>query len=104
MTRRTALLFGERMLWHDPGSAAAVIPPGGFVQPGPHSESPERVRRIWSLVEVSGLAEQLLRPRLRGATRGELLRLHTPAYLDRLAELSAAGHGDAGFYSPVGPS
>jgi len=102
--RRTGFVFHERMLWHDPGSAASVIPPGGFVEPGPHSESPERVRRIRSLVEVSGLAEQLVHPRPRTAERHELLRFHTPEYLERVAELSAAGHGDAGFYSPVGPS
>ena len=100
--RRTGLVFHERMLWHDPGSAAAVMAPAAFVEPGPHSESPERVRRIRSLVEVSGLGEQLVQPRPRMAERDELLRLHTPAYLERVAELSAAGHGDAGFFSPVG--
>ncbi len=101
--RRTGLVFHERMLWHDPGAAAAVMPPGPFVEPGPHSESPERVRRIRSLVEVSGLGEQLVQLRPRAATRDELLRLHSEAYLDRVAELSEAGHGDAGFFSPVGP-
>jgi acetoin utilization deacetylase AcuC-like enzyme len=103
-TRRTGLFFHERMLWHDPGSAASVIPPGGFVEPGPHSESPERVRRIRSLIEVSGLGEQLVQPRVRAAERHELLRFHTAAYLERVQELSDAGHGDAGSYSPVGPS
>jgi acetoin utilization deacetylase AcuC-like enzyme len=102
--RRTGLFFHERMLWHDPGSAAAVIPPGGFVEPGPHSESPERVRRIRSLIEVSGLGEHLVQPRVRPAERDELLRFHTPEYLERVQRLSDDGHGDAGFYSPVGPS
>ena len=101
--RRTGLVFHERMLWHDPGSAASVMPPAAFVEPGPHSESPERVRRIRSLVEVSGLGEQLVQVRPRTAERDELLRFHTPAYLERVAELSAAGHGDAGFFSSVGP-
>ena len=73
-----------------------MIPPAAFVEPGPHSESPERVRRIRSLVEVSGLGEQLAQPRPRTAERDELLRFHTPAYLERVAELSEAGHGDAG--------
>ena len=41
-------------------------------------------------------------PRPRMAERDELLRFHTPAYLERVAELSEAGHGDAGFFSPVG--
>ena len=101
--RRTGLVFHERMLWHDPGSAASVMPPGEFVEPGPHSESPERVRRIRSLIEVSGLSERLQHPRPRTAETHELLRLHTPAYLERVAALSAAGHGDAGSFSPVGP-
>ncbi len=101
---RTAFVFHERLLWHDPGSAASVIPAGGFVEPGPHAESPERVRRIRSLVEVSGLAERLLELRPRPAADDELLRFHTGEYLRRVRELSAAGHGDAGFYSPVGPS
>ncbi len=100
--RRTGLVFHERMLWHDPGSAAAVMPPAAFVEPGAHSESPERVRRIRSLVEVSGLGEQVAQARPRLAQREELLRFHTPAYLERVAELSEAGHGDAGFFSPVG--
>jgi acetoin utilization deacetylase AcuC-like enzyme len=60
------------------------------------------VRRIRSLVEVSGLGEQIAQPRPRVAEREELLRFHTPAYLERVAELSEAGHGDAGFFSPVG--
>ena len=101
--RRTGLVFHERMLWHDPGSAASVIPPGPFVEPGPHSESPERVRRIRSLVEVSGLGEQLAQLRPRLAARDELLRFHTAGYLERVAALSAAGHGDAGTFAPVGP-
>jgi acetoin utilization deacetylase AcuC-like enzyme len=102
--RATALLFHERLLWHDAGSAASVIPPGGFVEPGPHAESPERIRRIRSLVEVSGLSERLLQIRPRAASEPELLRLHSREYLRRLARLSDAGHGDAGLYAPVGPS
>ena len=57
--RRTALVYHERFLWHDAGPAASVIPAGGMVEPGPHAESPERVRRINALIEVSGLGEHL---------------------------------------------
>jgi acetoin utilization deacetylase AcuC-like enzyme len=102
--RRTAFVFHERYLWHDPGPHAAVIPAGGFVEPGPHAESPERIRRIRSLVEVSGLGEQLAQLRPRPAKRGELLRFHTDAYLDLVRTLSDAGHGDVGFAAPVGAS
>src|SRR5206468_75496 len=102
--RRSGLVYHERLLWHDPGSAAAVIPPGGMVEPGPHAESPERIRRINALVEVSGLGEQLVRLRPREATAEELTRFHTPDYLQRVKALSDAGHGDAGDHAPVGPS
>jgi acetoin utilization deacetylase AcuC-like enzyme len=103
-TRRTALVYHERFLWHDAGPAAAVIPAGGMVEPGPHAESAERIRRINALVEVSGLGEQLARIPPRPATEEELLRFHTPGYLARVRELSELGRGDAGDYAPVGPS
>jgi acetoin utilization deacetylase AcuC-like enzyme len=100
----TALVYHERLLWHDAGSAAAVIPAGGMVEPGPHDESPERVRRINSLVEVSGLGERLERLRPRPATTAELERFHTAEYLARVRELSDGAGGEAGESAPVGPS
>lgn len=103
-TRRTGLAYHERFLWHYPGSAAAVIPAGGMVEPGPHAESPERIRRINGLIEVSGLGEHLVRLRPRYATAAELQRLHTAGYLNRVQALSDGAGGDAGEYAPVGPS
>ena len=100
--RRTALIFHEHYLWHDAGPHASVIPAGRFVEPGPHAESPERIRRINGLVEVSGLGERLVRTRPRRATRDELLRFHTAEYLDRVRRLSDEGHGEAGVAAPVG--
>lgn len=100
--RRTALVYHERFLWHDAGSAASVIPAGGMVEPGPHAESPERVRRINGLIEVSGLGERLERLRPRPATLDELRRFHTDAYIQRVRELSDGHGGDAGEYAPVG--
>jgi acetoin utilization deacetylase AcuC-like enzyme len=104
MKRRTGLAFHERLLWHDPGSAAAVIPAGGMVQPGPHAESPERVGRLRDLVVVSGLGEQLVALRPRAATVEELLRFHTRTYIDRVMTMSRTGGGDAGSFAPVGVS
>jgi acetoin utilization deacetylase AcuC-like enzyme len=97
-------VFHERYLWHDAGPHGAVIPAGGFVEPGPHAESPERLRRIRALVEVSGLGEKLAHLRPRDATRAELERFHAAAYVDHVKALSDAGRGDAGFAAPVGPS
>jgi len=103
-TKRTGLVYHERYLWHFPGPAASVIPAGGMVEPGPHAESPERVRRLFALLEVSGLEERLVRLRPRDATDEELQRFHTPEYVERVKELSASGYGDAGEFAPVGPS
>lgn len=94
--RRTGLVYHERFLWHDAGSAASVVPAGGMVEPGPHAESPERIRRINSLVEVSGLGEHLYRPRPRAATIDEVTRVHASAYVERVRELSDGAGGDAG--------
>jgi len=102
--RRTALVYHERYLWHDAGSAASVIPAGEMVEPGPHAESPERVRRINALIEVSGLGERVERLRPRAATLDELLRFHSEAYVRRVQELSDGEGGDAGEYAPVGRS
>jgi acetoin utilization deacetylase AcuC-like enzyme len=102
--RRTGFVFHERYLWHFPGPAASVIPAGGAVEPGPHAESPERIRRLYALVEVSGLGDELVRLRPRPATDEELLRFHTREYLERVKRLSDAGFGDAGEFAPVGPS
>lgn len=102
--RRTGLVFHERYLWHESGAAASVIPAGGMVQPGPHAESPERVARIRSLVEVSGLGERLCGLRPRPATPAELTRFHTPDYLARVKQLSDGEGGDAGEFAHVGPS
>ena len=99
----TALVYHERFLWHDAGSAASIIPAGGMVQPGPHSESPERVARVNSLIEVSGLGERLDRVRPRTAIEEELLRFHTPDYLELVRHLSGGGAGSAGLSVGVGP-
>ena len=92
--RRTGLVYHERFLWHDPGSAASVVPAGGMVEPGPHSESPDRIRRINSLVEVSGLGDHLDRPRPTAASVEQVTRVHTPAYVDLVRELSDGAGGD----------
>ena len=94
--RRTGLVYHERFLWHHAGSAASVVPAGGMVEPGPHSESPDRIRRINSLVEVSGLGEQLHRPMPRAATIDEVTRVHTSTHVERVRDLSNGAGGDAG--------
>ncbi len=94
--RRTALVYHERFLWHYAGVAASVIPAGGAVEPGRHAESPDRIRRINGLVEVSGLGEHLRRLRPAEATLEQIMRVHDPEYVDLVRTLSDAEGGDAG--------
>ncbi|MDE1950101.1 MAG: class II histone deacetylase, partial [Burkholderiales bacterium] len=65
-------------------------------------ESADSKRRFADLVAVSGLRDELVEIRPRLASEAELLRFHTPAYLERLRTASLGGGGDAGELTPFG--
>jgi len=92
----TGWVADELLFWHDTGSGAHFVPSGPWVEPMPHADSPATKRRFWSLVERSGLGAQLTRIAPRPATEADLLRLHTPAYVEKVRALSAANGGEAG--------
>jgi len=98
----TGFVWHEIYMWHDTGTHAGVMPPGGPVQPYEHAENPETKRRIRNLLEVSGLLDKLTPVTAFRATEEQLLRVHTKEYLDRLASMSAQTGGDAGFFTPFG--
>ncbi|HSH42356.1 MAG TPA: class II histone deacetylase, partial [Arenicellales bacterium] len=91
-------------MWHDTGNAAAFVPPGDYIQPDKHAESPDTKRRIKGLLDVTGLVDQMVRIKPRPATVEEVTRFHTPSHVDTVREMSAAGYGNAGENAPVGPS
>jgi acetoin utilization deacetylase AcuC-like enzyme len=99
----TGLVWHERYMWHMTGMAAGSMPAGGYVEPDlMHVESPPAKRRLRNLLEVTGLLDHLhpIRPRL--ATLEEVLRIHTPGYIERLSAASEAGYGDGGDFAPIG--
>jgi acetoin utilization deacetylase AcuC-like enzyme len=98
----TGWVADELLFWHDTGSGAHFVPSGPWVEPMPHADSPATKRRFWSLVERSGLGAQLTRIAPRPATEADLLRLHTPAYVEKVRALSAANGGEAGIDAMVG--
>lgn len=104
MTRATTTgwVTHELYLWHDTGTYAQVFPPSLTIQPGHHVESPETKRRLRNLIEVSGLLDHLTALRPQAATDTDLLRVHTPGYLEHLRKLSADRGGDAGGLTPFG--
>ncbi len=60
MTRRTGLVWHERMMWHDPGHGASELPSGGWLEPEEHVESPATKRRLKNLLDASGMTEKLV--------------------------------------------
>lgn len=102
LTRRTGWVFAEQYLWHDTQRYNLTVAPSLTVQPGEHAENEETKRRFSNLVEVSSLADELVRIKPRLASRDELLRFHTPQYLDALESLCLSGGGLAASKTPVG--
>ena len=99
---RTALVWHERMMWHDTGSGASELPAGGWLEPGEHSENPATKRRFKNLLDATGLTDGLLVLRPEPASPEALQRVHPEEYLARIKELSSGHGGDAGSESPFG--
>jgi acetoin utilization deacetylase AcuC-like enzyme len=99
---RTGLVWHERYMWHDTGSAAGPLPAGGWLEPETHVENPATKRRLKNLLDVSGLGEQLVSLSPRPATVEELCRFHTPEYVEHIRRLSESEGGDAGGLTPFG--
>jgi acetoin utilization deacetylase AcuC-like enzyme len=98
----TGLVAHERYFWHDTGSGAGFSSTNQYMQPDRHPESPSTKRRLLGLIEVSGLAEHLLRIKPRPAEHAELLYFHTDAYVDSVRRLSAAHGGPLGDSVTIG--
>lgn len=103
MAGRTALIWHEAYAWYELGNDAGVEPPDGRgVQPDRNAYDPEIPRRIRNLLEMSGLAEDLVHLKPRMATEEEIGRVHLREHIDQIRTLSALPTGgDAGNYSPI---
>lgn len=102
----TAFISDERTFWHGGGNYAFMLPVGGLVQPmstGGLPESPETKRRLKNLIDVTGLLGELAQPQAEPATRADLERVHTAAYLDEFKRMSDAEGGELGRRTPFGP-
>jgi acetoin utilization deacetylase AcuC-like enzyme len=102
MTTPTGLVAHERYFWHDPGSGAGFSGASEYVEPDEHPESPSTKRRLLSLLDVSGLRDQLTPIRPRPATLEELGYFHTARYIDEVRRLSAGSGGTIGDSATIG--
>ena len=102
-TRAVGLVFDDRYLSYNNGlSLINYDDPYPFATPVPHVSGPELIGRAKHLIDLSGLGERLLPIAAEPASDEQLMLYHTPAYLARVAALSAAGGGDAGHGAPIG--
>ena len=76
-------------MWHDSGNQFG--PRSKWIEPGRTVEHVDTKRRIKNLLDVSGLTAQLKVIAPRAASRVELLRVHTAAYLDRIDQADKQG-------------
>ncbi len=103
---QTAFFWNERCFWHSGGNYASVAPVGGLIEPlkgGGLPENPETKRRLKSLMDVTGLTEELTCPKADPVTEAELRRVHPAYYLDKFREICAAGGGEMIQGTPFGP-
>ncbi|MGM0856143.1 MAG: class II histone deacetylase [Pseudomonadota bacterium] len=99
----TGFYWHERCFWHDQGAIGVFSAPGEFLQPQPASESPESKRRLKNILEVSGLIDALRVVKPPAASLEDLLRFHTPRYLDELQTGDKARGGNSGDCAPYMP-
>jgi acetoin utilization deacetylase AcuC-like enzyme len=93
---RTGLVWHERFMWHDTGSAVIFWPPNGVFEPDTHAENPATKRRLKNILDGYDLTDKLHVIRPREATPDELMLFHTADYIDRVAELSKQSGGAVG--------
>jgi acetoin utilization deacetylase AcuC-like enzyme len=96
----TGWVYHELYMWHDPGRAAGLAGDRQWIQAWEHYEHPETKRRFRNLVEVAGLFDDLVALRPRPAAVDEILRFHTPAYVESIRAMSARSGGNAGEGTP----
>ncbi len=103
---KTGFFVDEKCFWHSGGNYALTAPVGGLVQPlaaGGLPENPETKRRLYNLMKVTGLAEDLAVQSAAPATRSQLEAVHPAHYLDTFKAKSDAGGGELGLRTPFGP-
>jgi len=96
MNTRTALVWHERLMWHDTGKLFGPEGQHHWFEPYPHLETVEGKRRIKNLLDASGLSDSLTVIKPGAATREQVLTVHVPEHWDRIAQLSEQSRGGEG--------
>ncbi|MBO6563291.1 MAG: class II histone deacetylase [Pseudomonadales bacterium] len=101
--KKTGFIWQERFMWHDTLSASGSYGVRGELQPGLHIENAETKRRLKNLLDAYEVTPRLQALPFVEAADEDLLRFHTPEYIERVQKMSDARGGDAGEHTPFGP-
>ncbi|MCH7816491.1 MAG: class II histone deacetylase, partial [Proteobacteria bacterium] len=103
MEKTTGFVWHEKYMWHDTGAAIGVLPANGEFQPWVHFENPETKRRLKNMLDAYGITDTLHSIEPSPASEQQIMRVHTPEYVNRIKKMSAAQGGNAGESTPFGP-
>ncbi len=96
------LVWHERYMWHQPGPHAGPFKAVGWVEPGEHIDNASSKRRLKNLLDATGLTARMATIAPRAATEDELLRVHTPGYVDAVRLIAEQGGGEVGVGANIG--
>jgi acetoin utilization deacetylase AcuC-like enzyme len=80
------------MMWHSSGSISF----SPWTEPEESWENPATKRRLHNLLQVSGIADHLVRLRARHASKDEITRFHDVDYVERIKAMSDKDGGNGG--------
>ncbi|SFP81396.1 class II histone deacetylase [Tranquillimonas alkanivorans] len=101
----TGFFWDERCFWHGGGNYAFTVPAGGLVQPtfGGLPEAPETKRRLKSLMDVTGLTQELDVRSAPESSWVDLERVHPLSFLETFKAMSDEKGGELGSSAPFLP-
>ena len=101
--RRTGWVYHETYMWHDTGRWQAFGSDSSrWLQAWEHYENPDTKRRFNNLLEISDFSSELTRLNPEPASIEQVLRFHTPEYVQKVQQLSGTG-GDTGIGAVFAP-
>jgi acetoin utilization deacetylase AcuC-like enzyme len=100
---RVGFVFDDRYLQHNPGLETHWLSgtPYPFVEPILHNSNFRLVFRSKHLIDFTGLGKDLINIPGRAATDEQIGWYHTPEYIQKVKDISAAGGGEAGGGTPI---
>ena len=90
----TGLAWDERCMWHDTGLYFGPKEGSPWIEPIKSPENPQGKRRIKNLLDASGLTSRLTPIDVEAASSKDILRVHTPKYMEEVRRISSNGGGN----------